>query len=224
MPQGSPEPLSPDVAERLIAFARACKAATRSVTLYPDGHPAITGALSRQVESAQRARHKRADACLKSALAGVKLLATDEARELRVWFDARVQAGVRSEGEYETGPFTGEVIATASATPAPATPVESEPAPSPPTTAAASTPPPAEAEADTALRGQLDAHQEALLACMGGKRVALELTYQDGQLGIELGEPLRGSPEQACVRQVLRALTAPAGAGRVIHVLSGDAR
>ena len=55
MPQGSPEPLSPDVAERLIAFARACKAATRSVTLYPDGHPAITGALSRLVESAHRA-------------------------------------------------------------------------------------------------------------------------------------------------------------------------
>ena len=55
MPQGSPEPLSPDVAERLIAFARACKAATRSVTLYPDGHPAITGALSRLVESANRA-------------------------------------------------------------------------------------------------------------------------------------------------------------------------
>jgi HEAT repeat protein len=55
MPQGSPEPLTPDVADRLIAFARACKAATRSVTLYPDGHPAITGALSRLVESATRA-------------------------------------------------------------------------------------------------------------------------------------------------------------------------
>jgi len=39
----------------LIDFARACKAATRTVTLYPDGHPAIVGALSRLVDSAARA-------------------------------------------------------------------------------------------------------------------------------------------------------------------------
>ena len=44
-----PAPLAPDVAQRLIDFARACKAATRTVTLYPDGHPAIVGALSRLV-------------------------------------------------------------------------------------------------------------------------------------------------------------------------------
>ena len=50
-----PAPLAPDVAQRLIDFARACKAATRTVTLYPDGHPAITGALSRLVDSAARA-------------------------------------------------------------------------------------------------------------------------------------------------------------------------
>jgi hypothetical protein len=39
----------------MTAFARACKAATRSVTLYPDGHPAITGALARLVDAATRA-------------------------------------------------------------------------------------------------------------------------------------------------------------------------
>lgn len=50
-----PAPLAPDVAQRLIDFARACKAATRTVTLYPDGHPAIVGALSRLVETAARA-------------------------------------------------------------------------------------------------------------------------------------------------------------------------
>src|SRR5262245_25487260 len=56
MSHGSPPaPLAPDVAQRLIDFARACKAATRTVTLYPDGHPAIVGALSRLVDTAARA-------------------------------------------------------------------------------------------------------------------------------------------------------------------------
>jgi HEAT repeat protein len=50
-----PAPLAPDVAQRLIDFARACKAATRTVTLYPDGHPAIVAALSRLVDTAARA-------------------------------------------------------------------------------------------------------------------------------------------------------------------------
>jgi hypothetical protein len=50
-----PVPLAPDVAQRLIDFARACKAATRTVTLYPDGHPAIVGALARLVDTAARA-------------------------------------------------------------------------------------------------------------------------------------------------------------------------
>jgi HEAT repeat protein len=50
-----PTPLAPDVAQRLTEFARACKAAARTVSLYPDGHPAIVGALSRLVESATRA-------------------------------------------------------------------------------------------------------------------------------------------------------------------------
>src|SRR6186997_3606268 len=50
-----PAPLAPDVAQRLIDFARACKAATRTVTLYPDGHPAIVGALSRLVDAATHA-------------------------------------------------------------------------------------------------------------------------------------------------------------------------
>jgi hypothetical protein len=48
------EPLSPDLAQRLTDFARACKAATRSVTLYPGGHPSTSLALTRLVESANR--------------------------------------------------------------------------------------------------------------------------------------------------------------------------
>lgn len=56
MPPGpTTEPLSPEVAQRLTDFARACKAAARSVTLYPDGHPAITGSLARLVDSATSA-------------------------------------------------------------------------------------------------------------------------------------------------------------------------
>jgi HEAT repeat protein len=50
-----PAPLAPDVALRLTEFARACKAATRTVSLYPDGHPAIASSLSRLVETATRA-------------------------------------------------------------------------------------------------------------------------------------------------------------------------
>ena len=49
------EPLAPQVAVRLTDFARACKAATRAVSLYPDGHPAIVASLNRLVDVAQRA-------------------------------------------------------------------------------------------------------------------------------------------------------------------------
>jgi hypothetical protein len=51
----SREPLSPQVASRLTEFARACKAATRAVSLYPEGHPAIGASLARLVEAAARA-------------------------------------------------------------------------------------------------------------------------------------------------------------------------
>ena len=51
----APDALPPEIALRLSEFARACKAATRAVSLYPDGHPAITGSLSRLVDAAARA-------------------------------------------------------------------------------------------------------------------------------------------------------------------------
>jgi hypothetical protein len=51
----SREPLSPQVTARLTDFARACKAATRAVSLYPEGHPAINASLARLVETAARA-------------------------------------------------------------------------------------------------------------------------------------------------------------------------
>lgn len=44
-----PEPLGPGDANRLVEFARACKAAARAVTLYPLGHPAIATTLGRIV-------------------------------------------------------------------------------------------------------------------------------------------------------------------------------
>src|SRR5690606_26395386 len=49
------DPLAPEAATRLTEFARACKAAARAVTLYPEGHPAIVGALARLVDVAGRA-------------------------------------------------------------------------------------------------------------------------------------------------------------------------
>ena len=54
-PTPAPDALPTEIALRLAEFARACKAATRSVSLYPDGHPAITGSLSRLVDAAARA-------------------------------------------------------------------------------------------------------------------------------------------------------------------------
>ena len=47
----SQEPVAPDLAERAVTFARACKGAARSVSMYPDGHPAVRGALTRLVEA-----------------------------------------------------------------------------------------------------------------------------------------------------------------------------
>src|SRR5436305_11038629 len=41
--------LGPEESARLVEFARACKAAARAVTLYPDGHPAIAATLGRIV-------------------------------------------------------------------------------------------------------------------------------------------------------------------------------
>ena len=41
------EPLAPDTAARLAEFAKACKAATRVVSMYPPSHPTIQTALAR---------------------------------------------------------------------------------------------------------------------------------------------------------------------------------
>ncbi len=51
-------PLAPDVANRLAAFARACKAAARAVSLYPPEHPAIETSLSRLAIAAASATEK----------------------------------------------------------------------------------------------------------------------------------------------------------------------
>jgi hypothetical protein len=51
-----PEPLSTEQAQRLIEFARACKAAARIVVLYPATHPAIQAALRRVAEGGERLR------------------------------------------------------------------------------------------------------------------------------------------------------------------------
>jgi HEAT repeat protein len=46
-----PPPLGPEDSTRLIEFARACKAATRAVLLYPAAHPAIATTLGRIVDT-----------------------------------------------------------------------------------------------------------------------------------------------------------------------------
>src|SRR5215510_730277 len=48
------EPMAAAQSAALADFARTCKAAARSVSLYPATHPAIQGALSRVVNASQR--------------------------------------------------------------------------------------------------------------------------------------------------------------------------
>ena len=48
------EPLDAQTAVRLTDFARACKAAARAVSLYPNAHPAVAASLDRLVETADR--------------------------------------------------------------------------------------------------------------------------------------------------------------------------
>src|SRR5689334_19974379 len=48
------EPMPAEQSAALADFARTCKAAARSVSLYPATHPAIQGALSRVVSASQR--------------------------------------------------------------------------------------------------------------------------------------------------------------------------
>lgn len=54
-PPAPPEPLSPDLSGRLAEFAKACKAATRIVSMYPPSHPAIQSALARIGEATRQA-------------------------------------------------------------------------------------------------------------------------------------------------------------------------
>ena len=54
-PQAPPEPLSPELSGRLAEFAKACKAATRIVSMYPSTHPAIQAALGRIGEATKQA-------------------------------------------------------------------------------------------------------------------------------------------------------------------------
>lgn len=54
-PQAPPEPLPPEIGGRLAEFAKACKAATRIVSMYPSTHPAIQAALARIAEAGKQA-------------------------------------------------------------------------------------------------------------------------------------------------------------------------
>jgi len=54
-PQAPPEPLSPELSLRLAEFAKACRAATRVVSMYPPSHPTIQAALSRIGEATKQA-------------------------------------------------------------------------------------------------------------------------------------------------------------------------
>src|SRR4029078_2025143 len=48
------EPMSPRQSAALADFARSCKAAARSVSLYPATHPAIQVSLSRVISASRR--------------------------------------------------------------------------------------------------------------------------------------------------------------------------
>jgi hypothetical protein len=54
-PQAPPEHLSPEFAGRLAEFAKACRAATRIVSMYPATHPAIQSAFARIGEATKQA-------------------------------------------------------------------------------------------------------------------------------------------------------------------------
>ena len=56
-PQAPTQSLSPDVAARLAEFAKACKAATRIVSMYPPTHPAIQAALARIADASKQATY-----------------------------------------------------------------------------------------------------------------------------------------------------------------------
>jgi hypothetical protein len=51
----APEPMSADMAAKVTAFARACKAAARTVALYPGEHPAVGTALAAVTAAAEDA-------------------------------------------------------------------------------------------------------------------------------------------------------------------------
>jgi len=54
-PLAAIEPMAPDLAARVTAFARSCKAAARAVALYPGEHPAVAAALEAVTVAAEAA-------------------------------------------------------------------------------------------------------------------------------------------------------------------------
>jgi hypothetical protein len=54
-PNAAVEPMAPDLAARVTAFARATRAAARSVALYPGEHPAVAAALGALTDAAREA-------------------------------------------------------------------------------------------------------------------------------------------------------------------------
>jgi len=54
-PTVAPDPMPAELAARVTAFARACKAAVRTVALYPGEHPAVASALAAVTAAAEAA-------------------------------------------------------------------------------------------------------------------------------------------------------------------------
>jgi hypothetical protein len=79
-----------------------------------------------------------------------------------------------------------------------------------------------EAEVAQAIRTRLEGRRDDLLACAGAARLAVRVTYAaDGSVVIALQGERSGSPEEACVRDVLRGarLPPPGRGGVVVHLL-----
>lgn len=159
-----------------------------------------------QHNEALRDQLRDINACLEKRLVGhIQLASTGKARGLSWTYERGLPSRQpRPHAAYASAPLSAE-----------------QPSKGAPTSPAAmKAPAPATAAVDeAALRERIDSRRADVLACTGTERLALELAYAADKVEVALRGELHGSAEEGCVRQVLGAMAAPRGEGRMVHLV-----
>jgi hypothetical protein len=164
---------------------------------------------ARKRDEELRDRRRDVRACAREALADVAVPGSGSEREVLWTFRRGELRAPKEHPPYTTEPHAANTQPVS----APAAPAAASPAATPAVAPASAATP------EDGLRAKIDAHRADVLACAGTERLPVELSYAGGAVEVKLTGELAGSAEEGCVRQVLGALPAPPGEGRLIHLV-----